>query len=830
MDYVKWGRLHLGINYLLILVLWLILGDTISSPTKSLPAQTDSSIRFTQNMRDTQVSRHAGSMTIGPIETPTARTGAATQIIQPRNSFEAVQQPTDSQIFLPIIRSHINSISSPTPSPTPGSNAQLHITWPQRSVLDAPNVATLSIIDENGVTFQIPHIQTSSTLTVSATLSSSDGGVQFVLNPGMATEQIQIDMNAPFAVSFFELSKGTYTLEANIVDASHSVQAGSGASDRITQIAIGDIITAIGDSITEGWNGTNYGTTPITNWLEAPAESLSQDLRNYPQHGPEGNTYRISFLTELNDLLSVQLGYPVFIINEGRYGYTSGQYIDYMATEQWRNRQLALKPNRWLIHLGANDAWADEDAATYRTNLQTLITELQTSHSAPSSAIWLAKPSYYIGYEVLESTYLPEIDMLINANGLQAGPDFYTHYQQNAQTQYDDDIHPNLAGFTAMAELWATSISGVEPDTQTATPTATPTILAATPTPIAASTATTVPGDSMVPTEPGWHEIQNTMLHDVCPTNQFDGVDYDFHFFCPSIIAWSGGAYDTLRDRLLVWGGGHNDYYGNEVYAFDIATMGWQRLTDPDLDFTYGQACQEKHASGNPSSRHTYGGFEYITHLDRFLAHGGSLACGDGNGSALTWLFDPNTNSWQDVQATSSLFGYTLLQEELTYDPVTRLVYMTLNGQLNRYDFTTNAWSGIDDEQFNWRTPGCVIDTTRRQMICVGNEQVWSYALTDGNTQRQLWMTSGGDGIVNVEGPGVDYDPVRDRIVAWNGNAVYSLDIANRNWTAHSAPGAPIMADSSGTYGRWRYIEKYDIFIVFTHVDENVHFYKPNHE
>jgi len=47
------------------------------------------------------------------------------------------------------------------------------------------------------------------------------------------------------------------------------------------------------------------------------------------------------------------------------------------------------------------------------------------------------------------------------------------------------------------------------------------------------------------------------------------------------MTAWSGGAFDTTRDRLVVWGGGHADYPGNELYVFDLGTLRWQRLTDP---------------------------------------------------------------------------------------------------------------------------------------------------------------------------------------------------------------------------------------------------------
>lgn len=46
-------------------------------------------------------------------------------------------------------------------------------------------------------------------------------------------------------------------------------------------------------------------------------------------------------------------------------------------------------------------------------------------------------------------------------------------------------------------------------------------------------------------------------------------------------VAWSGGVLDTVGERLIVLGGGHSDYFGNEVYAFDFASLKWQRLNTP---------------------------------------------------------------------------------------------------------------------------------------------------------------------------------------------------------------------------------------------------------
>ena len=77
-----------------------------------------------------------------------------------------------------------------------------------------------------------------------------------------------------------------------------------------------------------------------------------------------------------------------------------------------------------------------------------------------------------------------------------------------------------------------------------------------------------------------WYEVPNTKMRDLCPTSPPDifqgGCD------CACVIDdWSGGTYDPNHDKFLVWGGGHNDYYGNELYAFDLKTLSWELLTQP---------------------------------------------------------------------------------------------------------------------------------------------------------------------------------------------------------------------------------------------------------
>jgi hypothetical protein len=340
-------------------------------------------------------------------------------------------------------------------------------------------------------------------------------------------------------------------------------------------------------------------------------------------------------------------------------------------------------------------------------------------------------------------------------------------------------------------------------------------------------TTVSVPGDVLRGLPPqSWYAAPNSHMRDVCPPSGFGGKNYEFDYFCSSVIgAWSGGAYDTLRNRMIIWGGGHNDYYGNELYAFDVNTLSWERLTDPDLDFELYQDCVETHASGNPVGRHTYGGLAYIAHADRFFAHGGSLACGGGYSSQKTWTFNFDTGTWEE-RAKAVTPDWDSLNEYTVYDPLSKKVYLFLHGELYDYDYDQDRWSQLDNDEISWSAFGLAIDTKRNVLVAAGNGSIWAYDLDQQPYQRQYWSTSGGNEIVNAYAPGLEYDPVRDRIVGWAGGDVYSLNVDAKQWTRISVEGGPdkVVRD---TFGRFRYVPEYDVFIAISHVDEDVYFFKP---
>lgn len=283
------------------------------------------------------------------------------------------------------------------------------------------------------------------------------------------------------------------------------------------------------------------------------------------------------------------------------------------------------------------------------------------------------------------------------------------------------------------------------------------------------------------------------------------------------INAWSGAAFDPRRNRLLLWGGGYSDYYGNELYAFSTDTLAWERLTDPSPD---PRLNHETNADGTPNSRATYNGLAYLGHADRLFAIGGAAAGHSAVGCPTPWMFDVDAKKWTaGAPAPSGGLGGVC-----TYDPATRTLWWGDGRGLYSRAPDTGAWTKHGDDEFYYQTGA--IDTKRGQWVLIGGGKVFTYDLRGGKPVRIAWATSGGDSVVAAANPGVDYDPVRDRIVAWAGGPVCSLDPETKTWTRSDAPGAP-KPTATGMFGRWRYVPSLDAFVAVTAIDQNVHFYKP---
>ncbi len=314
-----------------------------------------------------------------------------------------------------------------------------------------------------------------------------------------------------------------------------------------------------------------------------------------------------------------------------------------------------------------------------------------------------------------------------------------------------------------------------------------------------------------------WLAVPDTKLQDVQADPELY-ADLQGNGFWTIIEAWNGAVLDTNRLRLVIWGGGHNDYYGNEMYAFDIAALSWSRLTEPTVDWTN---CGDPNADGTANSRHTYNGMAYVQHADRMFVSGGALNCTSGScGADLTWEFDFDALAWTNREPTGD--HTTACGNMASYDPASGLVYFGDGGGLYAYSYDDNAWSQLNQDYLYNVTS--TIDTTRNQLVMVGEGEVWSYDL-GGDFARETWATTGGDSFIAGSAVGLDYDPTTDRIVGWSDGPVWVLDPESREWTNYDIDGAP-EPGINGIYGRWRYVPDVNAFVLVTGVDDDVHFFK----
>ena len=317
-----------------------------------------------------------------------------------------------------------------------------------------------------------------------------------------------------------------------------------------------------------------------------------------------------------------------------------------------------------------------------------------------------------------------------------------------------------------------------------------------------------------------WSELGGTQMLSVVPKSYFKEPIRSITGPVSVMIAWSGGAFDSKRNRLLVWGGGHADYAGNEVYAFDLKGTRWLRLTDasnPPAKDT------EAASDGNPVSRHTYGGLTYMANLDSMLAHGGSRYA-SGDGTVGTWLFHLADNRWERKadQKQGSDFGNIL-----SYDETTGTA-LQVGGNLARYDARTDKWTILQSDPHDTYSRYGTFDSKRNQFLYLGNTNAFLYDVGAG-THHAIKLT-GDARIMRPPYPGLVYVKETDKYYGWaGGSTIY--EITPGSWETKALPvpsgsAVPTAAPDAGTYGRFQYAPSKRAFIAVNRIEENVFVYK----
>jgi len=85
---------------------------------------------------------------------------------------------------------------------------------------------------------------------------------------------------------------------------------------------------------------------------------------------------------------------------------------------------------------------------------------------------------------------------------------------------------------------------------------------------------------------------------------------------------------------MIVFGGGHNDYFGSDVHAFDLSTRQWSRISDGYVAGgadAYGAGAvypDSVYPDGSPLPPHTYGYVQYDPVGNDYLLLKGQLELG----------------------------------------------------------------------------------------------------------------------------------------------------------------------------------------------------------
>ena len=312
---------------------------------------------------------------------------------------------------------------------------------------------------------------------------------------------------------------------------------------------------------------------------------------------------------------------------------------------------------------------------------------------------------------------------------------------------------------------------------------------------------------------------------------------------------WNGGAFATrygARGGYIVWGGGHNGYFGNEVYVFSLDTLRWNRLSEPVANPVCNQATGELQDS-SPCAAHTYDYLDYHPGTNSFVELGSASNHNVGGaGSPRVHLFNLDTRHWRAGAENYANF-LTHTAASSAYDPSRDVFWLvpTYNRPFAQYDPNANNGAGT------WRQYSDVnveldhvsaIDPTRDLFVTLdprGSDHVIVHDLTNPSAAA-VNVTTTGDQTLQTSGgaAGWEWDPVSHKFVGWMGGSyVFTLTPPTGAWrtgtwtwervqAASSNTVQPTAPNANGTYGRWRYVPSANAFIVVNRINEPVFMYK----
>lgn len=330
------------------------------------------------------------------------------------------------------------------------------------------------------------------------------------------------------------------------------------------------------------------------------------------------------------------------------------------------------------------------------------------------------------------------------------------------------------------------------------------------------------------------------------------------------INAWNGGAFASrfgTLGSLIVFGGGHNDYFGNEIYAFDLEQRLWNRVTNPyaaSRDVLTARYVDGSFPDGSPLPPHTYDYVDYHPASNSFVLLKGLQQLGVSGGAysgAPAFLFDFGSRTWRRSPPAAAAYGSAGWS---AYDPLRDVFWVNPPSATPLAGFryfdpdgvSPEGWVGSWSESFGARKAGGgdgmgTYDPANDILVYTNLKKppgaVYGIDLSRPE-DAPVKLDLEGDVPELAAGHGWEWSDLRQALIYWprsGGANVHELRLRGKDWrkgpwawtrltNGNNAVVPQSMTAENGVYGRFRLVRFVDaeIAVVVNRVDGPVYAFR----
>ncbi|MEZ4459136.1 MAG: hypothetical protein R3E66_05310 [bacterium] len=235
-----------------------------------------------------------------------------------------------------------------------------------------------------------------------------------------------------------------------------------------------------------------------------------------------------------------------------------------------------------------------------------------------------------------------------------------------------------------------------------------------------------------------WHELPDTSLYSVQPSvvvsgqPDADGVSIAGGLY-GRIDAWNGLAASRARNTLYsAANGGHADYAGNEVYAFELGVDAptWRILRQPTAANLIrrgnynDQIYSDYYDDGRPGSTHSYYALHFLDSRGAIVRFGAGSLYGTGNEANLkTEAFVLETNDWVPEGTYPEIIEGSragAINQTVCMDFENDDVYIGAADGVRRFNAATATYerlAGWLQAQDSVKGAPCIVDRARQRVV-----------------------------------------------------------------------------------------------------------------